>query len=106
MSVQKTVLIIATIMLVLTLSFIGYMMYIAKSSIQYPPEISECPDYWKVVGLEKCENVMNLGTCQGIQDFSSPEWQGQAGLKKKNEWAKGCGVVWDGVTNNTSLSTL
>jgi hypothetical protein len=106
MSIQKTVLYIAIVMLILALVFIGYMMYKAKSTSTFPPEIAECPDYWKVVGIEKCENTMNLGTCQGVHDFSGPEWQGNAGLKKKSEWARGCGIVWDGVTNNTSVNTI
>lgn len=106
MSIQKIILYTAVIILILALAFIGYMMYKAKSNVAFPPEISECPDYWKVVGIEKCENTMNLGTCQGVYDFSSPEWQGSSGLKKKNDWARGCGIVWDGVTNNESLNTI
>lgn len=106
MSIQNIILMVAGVILILVLSFIGYMMYMAKSTTQFPPDISECPDYWKVVGLEKCENVMNLGSCPGIHDFSGPEWQGQTGLKQKNAWAKQCGIVWDGVTNNTSINAL
>lgn len=98
MSFQKTIVYIAVVILILMLTFIGYAMYKSKTTEKFPPELSQCPDYWKVVGENSCENVMNLGSCGGITDFSGSEWQGERGLKKKAEWAKGCGVVWDGIT--------
>jgi hypothetical protein len=105
MNFQRIVLYVASVLLILTLAFIGYLLYQAKSNTAYPPEISECPDYWKVTGLLQCENVQNLGngTCEKMKDFSSVEWQGQSGMKKKKEWANMCGVVWDGITNNEDL---
>lgn len=106
MTFKKTVLYIALIFLILFLGFIGYMMFKSKSSMKYPPEVAECPDYFRVVGLEKCDNTMNLGSCSGVTDFSGSEWQGKTGLKKKYEWAKRCGVVWDGITNNSRFHTL
>ena len=62
---------------------------------------AQCPDYWKTVGPNQCENVQNLGngTCNKVQDFSGPEWQGLGGYKKKSEWAKDCGIVWDGISD-------
>tara|TARA_Y100000780_G_C13680615_1_gene415910 strand:+ start:1815 stop:2117 length:303 start_codon:yes stop_codon:yes gene_type:complete len=98
MTFQKTVIYIALVILIIMLLFIGYAMYNSKLTEKYPPHISQCPDYWKVVGKDGCENVQNLGNCPGTVDFSGSEWQGSGGLKKKKEWAKGCGVVWDGVT--------
>jgi len=105
MSIQKIIIYLALVLLILMLTFIGYMMYKSKSSAKYPPEISECPDYWKVVGIEKCDNIMNLGkgSCHGVHDFSGPTWQGKTGMKNKYEWAKNCGVQWDGITNNSSI---
>ena len=105
MTFQKTVIRVATILLIIALLTIGYLLYRAKLNSVYPPEISQCPDYWKVIGVAKCENVQNLGngTCGKVQDFSGREWQGPSGLKRKYEWSKSCDVVWDGITNNPSL---
>ena len=80
------------------------MLYKYKESVTYPPEISECPDYWNVVGLEKCENVMNLGNgAPQTMDFSGPQYQGQTGLKQKKQWALNYSLTWDGVTNNATI---
>jgi hypothetical protein len=107
MSFQKTIINIAVVTLIIMLGFIGYMMYKSSADTQYPPDVAECPDYWTVVGLERCQNKMGLGSCGGgIKDFSGADWQGQGGLKKKLEWSKGCGLVWDGVTNNTSIISM
>ena len=46
MSFQKTVLIIALIVLSVMLFFIALAMRGLKKSQGYPPEIAECPDYW------------------------------------------------------------
>jgi len=99
MSFQSTVLMIAGILLVVFLVFIAYMLYIVKSDVVFPPEQAECPDYWKVVGVNKCENVQNLGTCPGEMDFNLPQYMGATGIKAKQAWAQQCGVEWDGITN-------
>ena len=46
MSFQKIVLIVAIIILILTLSIIGYMMYYTAQSQPYPPTGTQCPDTW------------------------------------------------------------
>lgn len=59
MSFQKTVLVIAIIALILTLSVIGYMMYYSAQSKTYPPTYSTCPDMWGLTGTNTCTNVAN-----------------------------------------------
>jgi hypothetical protein len=103
MTFQKTVLVVSTTLLVLSLITIAVLLNKAKDNLQWPPMISECPDYWKVTDIDRCQNTMNLGTCGNNADFSSSEWQGKSGLKKKYDWAKGCGLTWDGITNNPDL---
>jgi len=61
--------------------------------------ISQCPDYFDVIGENQCENRKGLGSCLGTINFSDPKYRGHEGLKEKKEWAKGCGVTWDGITN-------
>jgi hypothetical protein len=103
---QKTVVYIALILALIILLFVGYMMYRAKNALAWPPMISECPDYWTVTDFEKCANVKGLGNCGDAMDFTGNDWNGKAGLKKKFEWAKKCGITWDGVTNNASLTSV
>lgn len=104
MTFQKYAAIIAIVFLVLMLGLIAFMLYKSKTELAYPPNIAECPDYWEVSGNGVCNNVKKLGSCAGSADFSSPDWLGQTGLKKKYCWAKGCGVTWDGVTNNNAFA--
>jgi hypothetical protein len=99
MSFQTTVLMIAGILLVVFLVFIAYTLYTLKTDVVFPPEQAECPDYWKVVGVNTCENVQNLGNCPGTMDFNLPQYMGPTGIKSKQAWAQQCGVEWDGVSN-------
>lgn len=88
------------------LSLVAFMLYKAKSSLQFPPDIAECPDYWEVSGNQTCNNVKNLGhNCESPKNFSGPQWQGQTGIQVKQKWAKGCGITWDGITNYVAPST-
>ena len=103
MTFQKTTIIIASVILILMLILVAFMMHRAKENAAWPPMISECPDYFEVVSPGVCNNVKGLGSCKGTINFSSSKYQGNAGLGEKKQWAKQCGVTWDGITNNTSL---
>ena len=62
MSFQRNVLTVAIVLFVLLLLLIAVMMNNAKNNQAYPPELSACPDYWKVlVDDGKCQNVNALG---------------------------------------------
>ena len=118
MTFQKTVLIIEVIILILTLSMIGYMLWKAKGSTRYPPEISMCPDFWEVVEKKNDQPGMgiqrgrllckpnpdlgdkgNIGKFIGKQfDFGKPEYQGPNGIRRKKNWADGLDIYWDGIT--------
>ena len=84
MSFQKITMTIAIIFLVLMLAMIAVLLYNSASSLQFPPDIAECPDYWEVIGDKVCKNVQNLGNggCQTQKNFSGAQWQGDQGLKK------------------------
>jgi len=103
---QQTVMTVSVIILVLALILIGVALYRQKynNDIAFPPVVADCPDYWDNVSTEdkiRCENVKNLGSCPGVKDFSAYEFVGNTSVCEKQKWAKACGVVWDGVTNNT-----
>lgn len=95
---QKTTLIIFGVMLLLFTLTLIFLISRNKNNIQYPPEVSNCPDYWTTTGEYTCENTMNLGTCGKTADFSDAKYQGASGNKAKCEWAKSCGVYWDGIS--------
>jgi hypothetical protein len=96
---QKIVSYIAAIILAGTLAVIGFMIYNSKSSMKYPPEVAECPDYWESTGPGKCRNTLKVGTCQDTDemDFNEPKYSGPTGTVEKCKWANGCGLVWDGL---------
>jgi len=101
---EKSVLTVATILLIILLAAIGAMAYSSKFGQDFPPVQSECPDYWIVNADGTCTNKQNLGTCadgsQHTMNFTTDQWTGPGGLKKKCDWAKNCNITWDGVTNN------
>jgi len=106
MNFQQITLVTATVILLLVLGFVAYTLYKAQSNMTWPPMISECPDYWTVTGISQCSNPKNLGSCGSSMDFSDKDWQGQSGLQKKFNWARQCGLTWDGVTNNPQFTSF
>jgi hypothetical protein len=95
---QKIVSYIAAIILAGTLTVIGFMIYNSKSSVKYPPEVAECPDYWESTGPNKCRNTLKVGKCDtDDMDFNDPKYSGPTGLAEKCKWANSCGLVWDGL---------
>jgi hypothetical protein len=101
---QKTVTMVAIIILILTLGFIGLALYRQKYNPQYPPVIPNCPDYWDASGNE-CVNFKKLGNsqCFNNMDFTTAQWSGDLGLCGKYKWAKGCNLSWDGISNRPEL---
>jgi len=103
MTFQKTTIIVATVILILMLLMVAYLMRRSMKTASWPPVISECPDYFEVTSPGVCNNVKNLGNCQGTIDFSAPQYTGSSGLAQKKSWATKCGVTWDGITNNNNI---
>jgi hypothetical protein len=52
---QRIVIIIAIIMLILAMVFIGYALYRQSSEVAWPPKIPKCPDYWTVNASGSCK---------------------------------------------------
>ena len=83
---QHIVIIIAIIVLIAALTFIGYSLYTTQHDKNFPPVSSVCPDYW-VAKDNKCYNTKHLGNCNksDSKDFDTPYFKGNDGLcKKKN----------------------
>ena len=97
-------------LLIFAILVIGLLLYSGSSKDEWPPIISDCPDYWidKVDSngdSKKCFNVHNLGksSCETTMDFSKNPWSGSVGDCRKYKWAKSCKLTWDGITNNSSI---
>lgn len=104
---QKLVIYVGITVLVISMILISMSMYSLNKKRNFPPDIAQCPDYFKVVGKNKCQNVKQLGTCtEDIYDFDTPVFKGLNGLRKKYDKAIECGWVWDGVTNNPEFTSI
>ena len=86
MNFQKKVIIVATIILIGLLVFVGYAIQKDKGEATFPPVTAECPDYWDSVNNE-CVNT----------------YKGNDGPCEKYKWAKNCKTSWDGITNMPNI---
>ena len=101
MTFQKTVLIIALVLLILSLVVIGLLIKSSASSAKFPPETGKCPDYLKAQilnGKLTCTNPQNLGTC-GSQDFTPSGGSDVTSIIANCKAAQKCGPTWDGISN-------
>lgn len=100
MDFQKIVMMAAIVVLIVTLTMIGIAMNKQKKNAIYPPVLAECPDYWQNTVDGECKRgaLYNRGDCpSNTVDFSSMS------DCAKYEWASGCGVTWDGISNNPDI---
>ena len=62
---QRIVIIIAILMLIGAMIFIGYALYNQSSaSGAWPPEIPKCPDFWTVDASGNCTNTNKVSNCE------------------------------------------
>ncbi len=130
-SFQKGILILAIIILLIALIFIGMTLNSTQNNILWPPITADCPDYWTIAGSVDasgndvsgndvsgnsiCINKKDLGTCPAqngqqhlTMNFNTSTYTGSQGLCNKYTWANSCGVTWDGITygiNNPCATT-
>jgi hypothetical protein len=98
-SFQIIVLILAVIILIVALSFIGVSLKNSNKKTSWPPLVADCPDYWTVdvVGSSTvCRNVKDLGKCKSLND-NPKDFTGLTACQKYT-WADSCDVAWDGIT--------
>lgn len=93
-----TVIIIALIILVLCLIFIGIALEKHNSKDAFPPVLANCPDYWTANSDGGCAPSSSAPPtdCQKLNSDTLKSMN----LCDKSRWAKGCKITWDGVTNN------
>ena len=96
-SFQKIVLTVAIVILILALIILGVLIYNSRNSELFPPELSNCPDYFEMrqnQGIDMCYNVHGLGS--GDKDMCS--WfMPSDNTKAKKDYVKACGLTWDGL---------
>ena len=105
---QNIVMIAATMILIVALTFIGLALYRQNYKSDYPPIIANCPDYWidSSGNGAACNQDSNnpVGTCTVQMDFTAPQWKNAStGNCTKFKWAKSCNLSWDGITNNANI---
>jgi len=110
---NRTVLIVATILLILGLIIIGFFIVKSIEDSEYPPVISDCPDYWNVTydgagkivcrnnSINSGNNVDNVCNNYPAGDFTADGSSEADKICLKHRWAKKCAIHWDGITNNS-----
>lgn len=128
MDFYTIVLIIAVVLLILTLTYVGIKMstakYNNKTNVPFPPVMSTCPDYWQVNG-NVCvipangklntgsiydlngNSVLNANSTFGydsgnsIIDFKNETWgkMGKSSICQQKDWTGKYNIIWDGVSN-------
>ena len=112
MNFYKTVCIVALVILVVSLAFIGSALASSSKNIEFPPNISKCPDNYEIVYDEygefsSCQAINDIAGCDQ-EDFTDdiynmPGTGSTSGACEKKKWAKNCQVDWDGLTNNNII---
>jgi len=96
MSFQSVVITVAVVILILSLIILGILLWNSRNELEFPPNIGDCPDYFTLQKNGNCFNQHGLGNgsanCKSY-NFSDMD------RKEKRQWAKGCGVTWDGIYN-------
>jgi hypothetical protein len=108
-SFQRTVVIIASVILILCLIVLGILIYNSTGNEEWPPEIGQCPDYFLMKERDVVENGFTFHAGQqcfnehslGKKHNTDCTWYSsyEKSKKDKKKWAQGCGLTWDGITN-------
>ncbi|MAR51070.1 MAG: hypothetical protein CML42_08085 [Rhodobacteraceae bacterium] len=114
---QKTVLLVAIGVLSVSLFGIAILLMKEKRKKVFPNEIGDCPDYFNQslnqTGCETSKTYKELGgtksepptidgkacTNPGNIFITKSKFTGSNGRVEKCKWAKGCGLTWDGISN-------
>jgi hypothetical protein len=99
---QTKVVITATIILIVLLIIVALTIREGGDKVEWPPSISECPDYFQDHGKDghvKCVNTLNIGRCGNkVEEIDFSQFKGQMGSCVKEEVADYCGLSWGGIT--------
>ena len=108
---NKMVLMVATILLILGLIIIGIIIVRTLEGEDFPPVVTDCPDYWNVTYnsaneiICKNNNINSGHSSNRCRNYPTATFtvNGTSEADKmceKQKWAKECNINWDGITNN------
>jgi hypothetical protein len=117
---------VATVILILVLTYIGISMNYSKGKVAHPPKAATCPDAWALASdgsscLIPASSSLNIGklydsdgkfianskTTYGLNitnnsiNFADEGWT-KGGLSttcSQKAWANQMGIQWDGISN-------
>lgn len=66
---------------------------------------SICPDYWEIVGPNKCRNVHKIGLFgDNVMDFNQKQYtHKRRGKFNKKQWAKKYETPWEGIYDGNTF---
>ncbi len=106
--------IIAIVLLIFALAFIGWTLSKQKTIDEHPKLRTTCPDFWAIDADGKCQQPsaggLNRGTDDAISnapggsgtkiDSADAGWASAGNaICAKQKWANTYGITWDTVTN-------
>ena len=112
MNYYKMVTIIALVVLIICLAFVGAALSKSSKNSIFPPQVSECPDFYvkdELTGNCETDKYDKISDeCYSINfsndtEYNNPGMGSTSGMCKKKNWAKGCNINWDGITNNPDV---
>lgn len=63
---QRIVILIAIVLLIVSMVFIGHALYKQSTDVTWPPQTPKCPDYWTLGpktssdSTQVCKNLLNV----------------------------------------------
>lgn len=106
-SFNKTVLVVASVILIIALLILAYVIYVLDHNpdAKFPPVEGNCPDFWTSDfkhGINYCENKLKIGSDhRSLCNRFSPQVVNTD--CKRWSLATNCEITWDGITNNNKL---
>jgi hypothetical protein len=111
MGFYKNALYITLFHLLILLAVMALLLHYGNKKVIFPAQMSDCPDYYTLDSGNKCIANTSIykpaNGCDSV-DFTKTEYKvpgmgERSGICKKKNWAIGCGVSWDGITNNGDI---
>tara|TARA_Y100001970_G_C14253363_1_gene873398 strand:+ start:5916 stop:6278 length:363 start_codon:yes stop_codon:yes gene_type:complete len=106
MGFQKTVLIIALVILTIAIIFIATIISKNESNKIWPPETGTCPPYYTVstenneVKCKRDPNAPRIGeSVDSCNMLNLKQGETMISDKAKCEWSNACKIQWDGISS-------
>jgi len=99
MTIQKMALLLAGIALVISTITVAILLWKSKNAQKWPPEISKCPDRWKLNSDGTCTDPFGLST--GVTITNNPDncinYNNITGKKYSDSGLTSGYIPWEGV---------